>query len=207
MPLPGQTLMIKWKPMILGFFVVLLTAPIVALNGQSQNASPQPNETATSDAAAKGAARRKNYYDLKRQLENGDGKSDSSGTPSTALGLLISPAQVGMLIHDDQKFSLLDIHGHNLKEKAEWSLSNSYVVDLVDGEVPAIIAKDTGTVTLRARLGNLTGEAEIKVYPGDKLPIGTVRWAAPKIPGYTTTQVLQAVPTTGNIQSSPKPKP
>jgi len=99
-----------------------------------------------------------------------------------------------MLAHDTQRFSLFDIEGHNLTSKAEWSLSNSYVADLTTDGVPTITSKDHGTVTVRARVGGLSAEASVTVLPGDKLPIGTIRWQAPTIPGYKTTQIIQAVP-------------
>lgn len=193
---------------VLVLLATSLLGMVVGLYAQSQpqnNVSPQASDS-SADASAKAAARKKKFDDLKRQLED-DGKSDSRDAESPAPGLLVSPAQVGMLVNEQQKFSVLDIQGHKLKEKPEWSLSNSYVANLVDGEVPAIVAKDTGTVILRVRLGNLTGEAAIKVYPGDKLPDGAIRWAAPQIPGYTTKQIVQAVPTAASASSSPTPKP
>jgi len=50
-------------------------------------------------------------------------------------------------------------------------------------------------VTLRASVDGETSEAQIKVYR-DKIPMGAVLWQAPKIPGYTTKHIVQAVPTT-----------
>lgn len=36
--------------------------------------------------------------------------------------------------------------------------------------------------------------AEVQVYSGDKLAMGTVRWKAPRIPGYHLKQYVPAVP-------------
>ena len=100
-----------------------------------------------------------------------------------------------MLVRGQQSFTLFDIAGHNLTSKAIWSLSNSDVADLLDGPVPTIVAKEDGTVTLRADVGGETSEAQIKVYQ-DRIPMGAVLWKEPKIPGYTAKQMVQAVPTT-----------
>jgi hypothetical protein len=77
-----------------------------------------------------------------------------------------------------------------------WSLSNSYVADLAPDAMPTITAKDHGTVTLRARVGSRESECEVKVYEGSSLPIGAIRWQAPKIPNFTAKRIVQAVPTT-----------
>jgi hypothetical protein len=184
------------KLVLLGFCGLLLIAGAAEIPVRSQNAPPA---TDTPDVAAKKAAARKRFEELKQQLENNPDTAKPTETP--APGLLISPAHVGMLIHEEQRFTLLDGQGHNLKSQAEWSLSNSDVVDLASDSDPMITAKAVGTVILRAQTGGLSGEASVTVYPGDKLPDGTVRWSNPAIPGYKVSQVVQAVP--GATRSSP----
>jgi hypothetical protein len=97
-----------------------------------------------------------------------------------------------MLVNDEHAFSVFDIEGRDWTAKAEWSLSNSYVADLSPGSIPYVRAKDHGTVTVRARIGSQEAVAEVKVYAGDKLVPGTIRWWAPKIPGYHSMQLSQA---------------
>jgi hypothetical protein len=181
--------------LLLCFAPLRLTKAQSASASTTQSAGGSTTQTAdgNSDAAAKAAARKKKFEEEKQRLES----SESQHAPASSDAqqtLLISPVLVNMLIHDTQRFSLFDVQGHNLTAKAEWSLSNSYVADLTTDGVPTITAKDHGTVTVRARVGGVTAESSITVHPGDKLPVGTIRWQAPAVPGYKTTQIIQAVP-------------
>ena len=160
---------------------------------QATSSSTTQSPDANSDAAAKAAARKKKFEEEKQRLESTEGQHVPA-TGDAQQTLLISPILVNMLVHDTQRFSLFDVQGHNLTAKAEWSLSNSYVADLTTDGVPTITAKDHGTVTVRARVGGVTAESSITVHPGDKLPVGTIRWQAPAVPGFKTTQIIQAVP-------------
>jgi hypothetical protein len=181
----------KLWPLAIGS--LLCSLPLHLAKAQSASTSTAQSADANSDAAAKAAARKKKFEEEKQRLES----SESQHAPAAGDAqqtLLISPILVNMLVHDTQRFSLFDVQGHNLTAKAEWSLSNSYVADLTTDGVPTITAKDHGTVTVRARVGGLTAESSITVHPGDKLPVGTIRWQAPAVPGYKTTQIIQAVP-------------
>jgi hypothetical protein len=162
-------------------------------SAQPPGSSASQTGDASSDAAAKAAARKKKFEEEKRRLESSEGQH-ASVPDDRQQTLLLSPILVNMLVHDTQRFSLFDVDGHNLTAKAEWTLSNSYVADLTTDGVPTITAKDTGTVTVRARVGALSAEASVTVHTGDKLPVGTIRWQAPAVPGYKTTQIIQAVP-------------
>jgi hypothetical protein len=103
-----------------------------------------------------------------------------------------------MLVHETQGFSLFDSAGHNLTSKAEWTLSNSYVADLTVNGTPTITTKDAGTLTVYARVGGRTAEASVTVHPGDTLPIGTIRWQAPKVRSFKAKQIVIAVPSSGS---------
>jgi hypothetical protein len=182
---------------------------VFLLSAQQVSAGPQAPGTAqsadqNSDADAKAAARKKKFEEDKRRLESAESQpaADSRDPQQT---LFISPVLVNMLVQDTQKFSLFDIEGHNLTSKAEWSLSNTYVADLTFDGIPMITAKDHGTVTVRARVGSLSTEASVTVLSGDKLPVGTIRWQAPKIPGFKPTGIVQAVPTGGNRRAAGTP--
>jgi hypothetical protein len=157
---------------------------------RSTNLHPQSNDQ-NSEAAR--AARKKKFDDAKRKIENSDPKP-TLPTDDSHQTLFVSPVLVNMLAHDIQSFSLSDIQGHNLTSKADWSIDNSSVADLTTGPVPTITAKQPGTLIVRARCDGVSAEATVTVHAGDKLPIGTIRWQAPKIPGYTTKQIIQAVP-------------
>ncbi|MGC2464817.1 MAG: hypothetical protein WA517_06440 [Candidatus Acidiferrum sp.] len=164
-----------------------------AIRSQSANTSSAQSGGPNSDEAGKAAARKKKFEEDKKRLENSEGQhTPAPDDPQQTL--LLSPILVNMLVHDTQRFSLFDVDGHNLTAKAAWTLSNSYVADLTTDGVPTITAKSTGTVTVRARVGALSSEASVTVHPGDRLPVGTIRWQAPAVPGHRTTQIIQAVP-------------
>jgi hypothetical protein len=167
--------------------------PAGSSSTQTAGSSPSQTTDASSEAAAKAAARKKKFEEEKQRLESSEGQH-ASAPDDPQQTLLLSPILVNMLVHDTQRFSLFDVDGHNLTSKAEWTLSNSYVADLTTDGVPTITAKATGTVTVRARVGALSAEASVTVHPGDKLPVGTIRWQAPAVPGHKTTQIIQAVP-------------
>lgn len=175
-------------------FAAALSQPASSSSTQTAGSSSSQTTDANSDAAARAAARKKKFEEEKQRLESSEGQH-APAPEDPQQTLLLSPILVNMLVHDTQRFSLFDVGGHKLTEKAEWTLSNSYVADLtMDGGVPMITAKDTGTVNVRARVGALSAEAAVTVHPGDKLPVGTIRWQAPAVPGHKTTQIIQAVP-------------
>jgi hypothetical protein len=186
------------RPLVIGMLVYFVPLRLVKAQSASTTATTPSTSSSTSadahsDAAAKAAARKKKFEEEKQRLEGSEGQH-ASAPADTQQTLLISPILVNMLVHDTQRFSLFDVGGRNLTAKAEWSLSNSYVADLTTDGVPTITAKDQGTVTVRARVGGVSAEASITVHPGDKLPVGTIRWQAPAVPGHKTTQIIQAVP-------------
>jgi hypothetical protein len=195
------TFFFRFLPIVIGALLCLLplrfaaaqSPPASASSTQAAGSSPIQTTDASSDAAANAAARKKKFEEYKPRLEGSEGQhAPAPDDPHQTL--LLSPILVNMLVHDTQRFSLFDVDGHNLTAKAEWTLSNSYVADLTTDGVPMITAKDTGTVTVRARVGELSAEASVTVHPGDKLPVGTIRWQAPAVPGHKTTQIIQAVP-------------
>ena len=150
---------------------------------QAPNAGNSSTPSATPDAAAKAAERNKRFEEEERRVENaGSAQTESKAEPGRASDddLSISPVLVNMLVHETQGFSLFDSAGHNLTSKAEWTLSNSYVAELTTSGVPTISSKDVGTLTVSARVGSRTAQASVTVHPGDTLPIGTIRWQAPR---------------------------
>jgi plastocyanin len=131
-------------------------------------------------------------------LEEEQGETQAGAEKQSDEGLSVSPALVNMLIGQTQGFSAFDEAGHNVTSKAEWTVSDSSVADLSAPGASTITSKSAGTVRIRASLGGRSGEARIIVHPGDKLPIGTVLWQAPKAPGnMKTQQTVIAVPSGG----------
>jgi hypothetical protein len=170
-------------------------AKIAPAQSSSPSQPPAVAASATQTPADQAAERKQKFEEDEQRLENNEGSHVSDSSPGDKhQTIFISPAVVGMVVQQEQRFTLFDDAGHNLTSKAQWSLSNSDIADLVDGPTPTIVAKEDGTVTLKASVGGETSEAQIKVYR-DKLPMGAVIWQAPKIPGYTTKHIVQAVPT------------
>jgi hypothetical protein len=190
--------------LILASIISLGSAPSVEAQAQAPNAGNSPTPSATPDAAAKAAERKKRFEQEEKRLENAESaQTESKSEPGKASDddLSISPVLVNMLVHETQGFSLFDSAGHNLTSKAEWTLSNSYVADLTTNGVPTISTKDAGTLTVSARVGSRTAQASVTVHPGDTLPIGTIRWQAPKVRSFKATKIVIAVPSSGRTAS------
>ncbi|MGO9641986.1 MAG: hypothetical protein ACLP1Y_11855 [Candidatus Acidiferrales bacterium] len=171
----------------------LISAEPPSLDAQSASTSTQ-SATPDTDAAARAAARKRKFEQDEKRLEEG-GNDLEAPAPDPQQTLFVSPAIVAMLNGEEHSFMVFDIEGHDLTAKAKWSLSNSNIADLATDGVPTVKAKAFGTVTLRARVGTEEGTSELKVYEGSSLPMGTVRWQAPKIPGFSTQKMTPAVPT------------
>ncbi|MFZ0580070.1 MAG: hypothetical protein WA690_24190 [Candidatus Acidiferrales bacterium] len=186
--------------LILTSIATLAVAPRLAAQAQASNVTSSSSASPSSDAAAKAVERKKRFEEEEKRLENAESAqavSKPEATSASADDMSISPVLVNMLVHETQGFSLFDNAGHNLTSKAEWTLSNSYVADLSTNGTPTITSKDVGTVTVYARVGSHTTEASVNVLPGDTLPIGTIRWQAPKVRNFKAKQIVIAVPSSG----------
>lgn len=158
------------------------------------------NPTSTQDpAAVKAAERKKRFEEERRRLEEGTTDNLAGVVSSPNQTLFVSPAKVSMLAADSQSFCVFDIEGHDLTASAEWSLSTSGVVDLVSEPEPEITARNQGNVRLLAKVNGQVAEATVAVFSGDKLPVGTVRWQTPLIPGYRNENFVQAMGTTNGV--------
>jgi len=160
----------------------------------SQKQAAADGQDAAPKDAAKAAARKKRFEEERKRLELAGESSSQAPAPEADQTLFVTPAVVNMMVGDSHSFSAFDIDGHTVTSAAEWSVSNSYVADLSNGDGPTITAKDHGSVTLRAQIGGRAAEAVITVISGDKFAPGTVLWSAPEIPGFKVIKFVQAVP-------------
>jgi hypothetical protein len=163
-------------------------------------ASSTANAASNSDAA-KAAARKKQFEQDEQLLEQSENNNNSVTTSIHELPaanpdqtLFVSPAVVSMLLGETQAFMVFDIGGHDVSSRAQWSLTKSNVAEFVPGSGPTVIAKGAGAVTLTAKVGAEESTAELTVYQGTSLPIGTARWTAPEIPGFKVQKITPAVP-------------
>ncbi|MGC1418030.1 MAG: hypothetical protein WA817_22270 [Candidatus Acidiferrum sp.] len=161
---------------------------------QSAPADQNPPAADSQDAAAKAAARKKRFEEEEKRLEQEGQSTSQAPAADSDQSLFVTPAVVNMMVGDIHSFSAFDIDGNTVTSEAEWSLSNSYVADLSNGNGPTIMAKDHGTVTLRARIGGRTAEATITVTTDSQFKPGTILWSAPQVPGFKGSQIVQAVP-------------
>jgi hypothetical protein len=182
----------------LGLAVVLAFPGVAAQDPQSapQTAPPAP---ANPDAAAKAAERRKHFEEEKRRLEESavpQPKGVGAEVPPTDPNqtLFVSPAVVNMLVGETHSFSAFELNGKTITSSVEWSIDDPGIAELRSGGDPIVVSKAPGKVILRARLDTRTAEAFINIHDVQTLPVGTILWASPQIPGFKTKQIVQAVP-------------
>lgn len=171
----------KFSCVCLALFLVLL--PPVWTKAQSSEA-PKPQTTSTDSEAAKAAARKKRFEEEKRRLEGQERQPHPETDPCTdgKPVLYITPTEAGMLVGESRGFTVFDTENHNLTAKAEWSVSSSSQATLTPGAEPTVTAISEGTFSVIARMDARTAEATVKVYPGDKLPVGAARWTVAPVP-------------------------
>jgi plastocyanin len=194
--------------------VVLLSADVFfapsasAQNGQTQSSAvplnssqPGPASSATEDAAAKAAERKKRFEEAKKRLEN-SAPQPQSGTASSSSScsysqsdLSLSPALVNMVVGNTQRFSLFDLAGHKLTAQADWSVSDSSIAEIrVEGGEPVLTSKEKGTVRVQARVDSHSAESTVNVIAPEDMKPGTIRWSTPSSPCSKTTKIIPAVP-------------
>ena len=138
------------------------------------------------------AIRRKKFEQLKRSLEH----QDPPSTPTTGIvsAIQINPGLVSLLIGEERRFQLMrkgEVGVIHSIEGAEWSLSDPSVAEFIDKN-GTIVAKAAGVTTIRASVGGSVAQAEVHVYPGTSLPVGTPIWATD--PDHPASKVVPAVP-------------
>jgi plastocyanin len=179
-----------------------------AQNGQTQSSAvpsnssqPGPASSATEDAAAKTAERKKRFEEAKKRLEN-SAPQPQSGTASSSSScsysqsdLSLSPALVNMAVGNTQRFSLFDLAGHKLTAQADWSVSDSSIAEIrVEGGEPVLTSKEKGTVRVQARVDSHSAESTVNVIAPEDMKPGTIRWSTPSSPCSKTTKIIPAVP-------------
>lgn len=120
-----------------------------------------------------------------------------SGALPTPQSLQVTPSNVNMLINDTQQFTAVDDQGRP-RPDATWSISDTTLATIDTNSSPTLIAVALGQVTLTASVQGLAAQAQINILNGSSLPIGTYRWAAPPVPGFTLYNMLEAAPASAN---------
>jgi hypothetical protein len=111
--------------------------------------------------------------------------------------LQITPASANVLVGNTQQFTATDQLGRP-RTDASWTVDNTNIATISTDSSPILTGLAAGTVTLTAFIGSISTQVQVNILSGLSLPIGTTVWSAPSVPGFTTQQIVQAVPTPGN---------
>jgi Glucodextranase, domain B/IPT/TIG domain len=131
--------------------------------------------------------------------------TDSAGDTQTAtisvtlsmqgpISLQVTPPNANMLVGGTQSFTAVDDQEVR-RPDATWTVSDSTIASFVNGSPNTLMANAVGQVTLTATVGGVSAQTTVTVLSGTSLPSGTVLWSAPPVAGFTTQQIVQAVPT------------
>jgi hypothetical protein len=112
---------------------------------------------------------------------------------STAPSVNINPNLVSMVVGETRSLQALDDSGQALAGLT-WASTDLTVATLSTDDPPIITAVAPGHVTITA--GNAS--ADITIYPGPALPLGTVQWSIPG-DGSGVAQILPAVPSDSGV--------
>jgi hypothetical protein len=113
---------------------------------------------------------------------------------STPVSIQVTPPNANMLVGGTQSFTAVDDQGVR-RPDATWSVSDSTIASFVSGSPNVLMANAVGQVTLTATVSGINAQTTVTVLSGTSLPVGTVLWSAPPASGFSTQQIVQAVPT------------
>lgn len=116
---------------------------------------------------------------------------------SAPTSLQITPAGSNLLVGDTQQFTVVDQLGRPRTDVA-WSVDNPSVATISADTSPILTGATAGTVTLTATVGSVQTQIQVNALSGATLPTGTVVWSASQPTGFTSQQIIQAVPTPFN---------
>jgi hypothetical protein len=111
---------------------------------------------------------------------------------STPTSLTVTPPTPNMTIGGTQAFQAIDQTG-TLRPDATWSINDATVASFETSNPNTLVGNAAGTATVTATVGSVTGTTTVTVLSSG-LSVGTQLWSAPTISGYTTQQIVQAVP-------------
>jgi hypothetical protein len=107
--------------------------------------------------------------------------------------LLITPANINLLVGATQQFSAVDNLGRP-RSDATWTVDNTSIATISTDGTPVLTALAVGQVTLTATVQGVSAQIQVHIFGGASLPSGTVIWSAPPVSGFTSVSIIQAVP-------------
>jgi hypothetical protein len=110
--------------------------------------------------------------------------------------LVVTPSEIRMTTWEIEDFELKLIGdlGRSANDP-EWFVSNPEVLDISDGNPAKLKPRSVGETTVTAVWRGMSANATVRVLPGTKLPLGSLRWLVSPTPGYWTKSFRQAQPT------------
>jgi hypothetical protein len=131
-----------------------------------------------------------------RVQQNGIWSSTVGFTVPPSLGatsVTVSPSLISMVVGETRTLQATDSSGQPVVGLT-WASTDTNIATLSADDPPIITAVSPGHVSITA--GN--SSADVTVYPGPVLPVGTVRWSVPgDASGFL--QILPAVPSTTGV--------
>jgi hypothetical protein len=107
--------------------------------------------------------------------------------------LQIAPVGVNLLVGATQQFTAVDELGRPRPDVA-WSVSDSSIATVSTDNPPVLTGVASGQVTLSASVGAISAQTQVTILGGSSVPAGTVVWSVPPVAGFTSQQIVQAVP-------------
>ncbi len=114
----------------------------------------------------------------------------NSGTATT---VLLTPNLLNMVVGDTHTLQALNSSGTTL-QGLTWGSSATTIASLSTDDPPIITALAPGHVTITAG----DGSADLTIYSGATLPMGTVQWSSPG-DGSGVSNIVPAVPSTTGV--------
>jgi len=112
--------------------------------------------------------------------------------------LIVAPAKATMLVGETHMFRAVGKDG-SMRHNVRWSVSPEHAATLIaqGDEVMVRANEPSSTVILTAYAEGDSSEATVEIRSGNALPLGTVKWSVPEIPGCKDKKIIPAVPRPG----------
>jgi IPT/TIG domain len=111
-----------------------------------------------------------------------------------ANSISISPPTMSMLVGDSRQISVVDDFGRVLTPDS-LTVADPTIAQISTDGTQTLTGLLAGSTTVTATYQGLTSPAAVvTVTSGTSLTPGTVRWEVPPAPGFTTTNIVQALP-------------
>jgi hypothetical protein len=116
-----------------------------------------------------------------------------STTPPVPNSLQITPSTANMTVGDTRQFTAVDNLGRP-RPDATWTVSDTSLGSITASGSATLTATAPGTVSVTATVDAISAQAQVTILAAGTLAPGTALWSVPPVPGFSSLQLLQAVP-------------